>query len=85
MKGAGFFRHRAGRIGASISGAVFHANLSQPLQSLIKTIFYPSLYKINTKAMRHGCKHEDAAITAYETVMKEPCEFSSSKVWVVHK
>ena len=70
-KGAGFFKHRAGRIGASIFGAVFHSNLSQPSQSLIKTICYPSLYKINNKAMRHGCKHEGAAITAYETVMKK--------------
>ena len=47
-KGAGFFKHRAGGIGASISGAVFHTNLSQPSQSLIKTICYPSIYKINT-------------------------------------
>ena len=70
-KGAGFFKHCAGRIGASISGVVFHANLSQPSLSLIKTICYPSLYKKNTKAMRHGCKHEDAAIKAYETVMKK--------------
>ena len=70
-KGAGFFKHRAGRIEASISSAVFHANLSQPSQNLVKTICYPSLYKINTKAMRHGCKHEDAAIKAYETVMKK--------------
>ena len=70
-KGVGFFKHRAGRIGASISGAVFHSNLSQPSQSLIKTICYPSLYKINTKATRHGCKHEGDAIKAYETVMKK--------------
>ena len=30
-KGAGFFRHRAGRIGASVSGAVYHSNTAQPL------------------------------------------------------
>jgi len=71
LKGAGFFKHRAGRIGASVNGAVSHANLSQPSQSLIKTICYPSLNKINTKAIRHDCKHEGAAIKAYETVMKK--------------
>lgn len=71
LKGAGFFKHRAGRIGASVNGAVSHANLSQPSQSLIKTICYPSLNKINTKAIRHDCKHQGAAIKAYETVMKK--------------
>ena len=70
-KGTGFFKHRAGRIGASISGAVFHTNLSLPSQSLIKTICYPSLYKLNTTAVKHGCKHEDSAIQACETVMKK--------------
>ena len=30
-KGAGFFRHRAGRVGASVSGAVYHSNTAQPL------------------------------------------------------
>ena len=76
-KGAGFFKHWG-----FYKRRCFSTNLSQPSQSLIKTICYPSLYKKNTKAMRHGCKHEDAAIKAYE---KEPCEFSSPKVWVVHK
>ena len=70
-KGTGFFKHRAGRIGASISGTVFHTNLSLPSQRLIKTICYPGLYKLNTTAVKHGCKHEDATIQAYETVMKK--------------
>ena len=69
-KGTGFLKHCAGRIGASMSGAVFHTNLSLPSQSLIKTICYPSLYKLNTTAVKRGCKHEDAAIQAYEAVMK---------------
>ena len=34
--GGAFFRHRAGRIGASMSAAVFHSNLDLPSQSLIK-------------------------------------------------
>ena len=48
-KGSGFFKHRAGRIGASISGDVFHTHLSLPSQSLIKTICYPTLYKLNCR------------------------------------
>ena len=48
--GSGFYRHRAGRIGASQCFSAFHTNLAQPSQSLIKTICYPSLYKVNTKA-----------------------------------
>ena len=69
-KGSGFFRHRAGRIGASVCGAVFHSNLAQPPQSLIKTICYLNLFKVNTKAVQHGCQHEDDAIKAYEIEMK---------------
>ena len=68
--GSGFYRHRAGRIGASVSSAVFHTNLAQPSQSLIRTICYPSLYKVNTKAVRHGQKHESDAIEAYGAAVK---------------
>eukprot|EP00058_Branchiostoma_floridae_P011877 XP_002597365.1 hypothetical protein BRAFLDRAFT_66500 [Branchiostoma floridae] len=68
-KGPGFFRHRAGRIGASVSGAVYHSNLAQPPQSILKSICYPHLYTVNTKATRHGCDQEEAAIKAYETYM----------------
>ena len=70
-KGPGFFRHRAGRIGASVSGAVYHSNVAQPSQSLIKSICYPHLYKVNTKAIKHGCKFEDYATRAYEAHMKK--------------
>lgn len=69
-KGSGFFRHRAGRIGASVSGTVFHSNLAQPPQSCIKSVCYPNLYKLNTQAIRHGCKYEAFAIKAYEMKMK---------------
>ena len=68
--GSAFFRHRAGRIGASMSGAVCRTNPAQPSQSLIKTICYPNLFKVNTKAVIHGCKHEADAIKAYEEEMK---------------
>ena len=77
-KSSGFFRHHAGRIGASASGAAFHTNLSQPPQALIKTICYPNGFKGNTKATGHGCKHEDDAIRAYENG-KTHCNFTLTR------
>ena len=68
--GSGFYRHRAGRIGASVSSEVFHTNLAQPSQSLIRTICYPGLYKVNTKVVSYGQKHESDAIKAYEAAVK---------------
>ena len=68
--GSGFYRHRAGRIGASQCYSAFHTNVAQPSQSLINTICYPSLYKVNTKATNFGQKHESDAIKAYEASLK---------------
>ena len=69
-KGAGFFKHCAGRFGASISGAqIYHNHHRASLRQSVT--LQCSIYKINTKAIRHGCKHEGAAIAAYETVMKK--------------
>ena len=78
-----FFTHRAGRIGASLSGAVCHTNPAQPSQSLIKSIYYPHLFKINTKAVSYGCKHEDDAIKAYEEITA--MTHSDFKVWISYK
>ena len=39
-------------------------------QSLIKTICYPTLFKVNTAATEHGCKNEKLAISKYEDMMK---------------
>ena len=69
-KGSGFFRHRAGRIGASVSGVAFLSNLAQPPQSCIKSVSYPNLYKLNMKAIKHGYRYEEFAIKAYEVKMK---------------
>ena len=68
--GSAFFRHRAGRIGASVSGAVCLTNPAQPSQSLIKSVCYPHLFKVNTTAVLHGSKHEADEIKAYEDEMK---------------
>ena len=43
-----------------------------PPQSLIQSICYPELNKLNTEAFHHGCKHEQGAInTTYENAMKK--------------
>ena len=42
--GSAFFRHKAGRIGALVSGAVCRTNPAQPSQSLIKSICYISTF-----------------------------------------
>ena len=68
-KCSSFYRHRAGRIGASMSGAASKCNLAKPPQSTIRTICYPHLFKVNTKAINHGCKYEDIAIKAYAEMM----------------
>ena len=68
-KGAAFFKHRAGRVGASMSHSVAHTNPALPSQSIIKTICYPQLFKVDNPAVRHGCKNESKAINAYSNVM----------------
>ena len=78
-KGTNFFRHRAGRIGASVSGAVYHSNVVQPSQSLIRSICYPHLYKVNSRAIKHGCKFEGHAISAYEAEMRSHTNFQLTK------
>ena len=70
-QGANFFKHRAGRIGASQSKQASHTNPALPSQSLIQSICYPELNKVFSKAMKHGCEHEELAISAYEQVMKQ--------------
>ena len=68
---ANFFKRRAGRIGASQSKAAAHSDPALPSQSLIQRICYPELHKVNTKVVRHGCKHEASAISAFEESMKK--------------
>lgn len=69
-KGNNFFKHRAGRIGASQCKAASGSNPALPSQSLIQSVCYPEFNKVNTKAVLHGCKHEEHAIKAYEEKMK---------------
>ena len=71
LKGACFYHHRAGRIGASISKLACHTNPAQPSQSLIKAICYSNLFKFSTAAMEHGCRREDQAIETFENFMRK--------------
>ena len=66
-----FFRHRAGRIGASMSKQACQTNPAQPSHSLIKTICHPNIFKFSNAATEHGCKHEKLALNSYELTMKE--------------
>ena len=68
-KGNFFFRHRAGRIGASVSWTVAHSNPMQPSQSLIKSLCYPHLFKVTSKAISHGKKYEKTAVETYVSLM----------------
>ena len=53
-KGNSFFRHRAGRIGASQSKAVCQAYPAMPSQSLIQSLCYPKLNGLNIKTIFMG-------------------------------
>ena len=70
-KGIAFFRHRAGRIGASSSWAASHTKPAMPSQSSIKSMCYPHLFKGNSKAIIHGHRNEAPAVDAYEKVMSK--------------
>ena len=53
LSGTNFFKHNAGRIGASQSKAAAHSDPAQPCQSLIQRVCYPELHKVKTKPVRH--------------------------------
>ena len=81
-KGSGFFCYCVGRIGSSVCGAAFCSNLSQPDQALIKNICYGNVFKANTKAARHGCKHEDDAAHAYNNkINKTSFYLYTDSIW----
>lgn len=60
-----WFRYRAGRVTASKFKAAAHTDLTQPSQSLIKSICYPECYRFSTKATKWGCEHEKTARETY--------------------
>ena len=60
-----WFRFRAARVTASKFKAACHTDLTQPSQSLIKSICYPESFRFNNKATQWGCDHEKTARKAY--------------------
>jgi len=61
-----WFQQRAGRITASRFKSAAHTDITQPSQSLIKTICYPESYRFTSKATLWGCTHEKDALAAYK-------------------
>eukprot|EP00795_Rhopilema_esculentum_P006504 gene6504-11962_t len=70
-KGSGFYHHRAGRIGASMSKSASHSGPSQPSQSPIKSICYLEIFKFTNAYTEYGCQHEKSTIKLFEIDMKK--------------
>jgi len=49
---------------------VLHTNFSNPSVSLLKSICYPQLAKLYSKACEFGQQHENDAIRVYHNVME---------------
>ena len=80
-----WFRYRAGRVTASKFKAAAHTDLSQPSQSLLKSICYPESYKFSSKATRWGCDHEKTARRAYFHRVAQHLNFTiSDRGLVIH-
>ena len=43
----------------------------QPSQSLIKSLCYPHLFKVTSKAISHGKKYEKTAVETYVSLMSQ--------------
>ena len=65
-----WYKYRAGRVTASRMKSVCHTNLSNPSQSLIKTICYPEAFSFISKQTDWGCKHEKEARKMYMKISK---------------
>ena len=65
-----WYKYRAGRVTASRMKAVCHTNLSNPSQSLIKSVCYPEAFSFISKQTDWGCKHETEARKMYERISK---------------
>ena len=66
-----WFTYRAGRITASRMKSVCHTDISNPSQSLIKTIVYPESYRFTSKATSWGCKMKKTARNFYSKKMMQ--------------
>lgn len=62
-----WFRYRAGRVTASRMRAVCHTDVTNPAQSLVKSICYPEAFTFTRKQTKWGCKHEKQARERYKS------------------
>ena len=51
---------------ASCMRAVCHTSLANPSASLVKSVCYPDMFRLTTKAIEWGCSHEKLAIELYK-------------------
>ena len=60
-----WFKYRAGRVTASRMKAVCHTDITNPSQSLVKSVCYPEAFTFISKQTNWGCKHEKQAREHY--------------------
>ena len=60
-----WYIYKSGRITASKFKGAVCTDMTQPFQSLLKSICYPDRYKFNSLATQWGCDHERTARRAY--------------------
>ena len=65
-----WFKYRAGRVTASRMKAVCHTNVTNPAQSLVKSICYPEAFNFTSKQTNWGCKHEKKVRDRYEKAVR---------------
>ena len=65
-----WYTHRAGRVTASCMKAICHTNVSNPSQSLIKSVYYPEAFGFSSKQTSWGCKHERKGRDMYIKIIK---------------
>ena len=69
-KTALWFKYRAGRVTASRMKAVCHTDITNPAQSLVKSIRYPEVFNFTSKQTNWGCRHEKQARDRYEKTVR---------------
>ncbi|XP_013383557.1 uncharacterized protein LOC106153947 [Lingula anatina] len=63
-----WFKHRKGRITASLAGAIYKQRDCTPPDGILKQIFQYQP-RLNLKALEHGKKYETVAVDMYKIVM----------------
>jgi len=65
-----WFKYRAGRVTASRMKAVCQTDITNPSQSLIKSICYQEAFSFTSKQTEWGCKYEKHTEEKYEKATK---------------